>query len=260
MRIGLAQMNASIGDLVANGRKITHFYHQARQVGVDLLVFPELSLCGYPPGRLVRQSSFLIQCHQALQRLAQTCTELPMMIGWPDSAQGGQPFNAAALLRAGRIDGVYYKGRLPAFHAFDETRFFQSGPESVCWDIHGLRVLPTICYDLWDIDWLTQRAARHGPIDLVLNLSASPLDEGKLMRRERTIRTAAEELHCGVAYCNLVGRYPELVFDGRSMIADGDGQIQAQAKAFEEDLLLADLQINSTGHLGVSPRSSTFES
>ncbi len=239
MRIGLAQMNASIGDLEANSRRMAWFYQQARQADVDLLVFPELALCGYPPERFVRQSDFLNQCHRALQQLAKSCTELSMIVGWPEGHQG-HPFNAAALLQAGGIASIYRKGRLPAFHAFDETQYFQPGQETPRWTVHGLRLVPTICYDLWDVEWLAQRLASHDSVDLIVNLSASPLDEGKVLRREQIIKTAAQEFSCGVAYCNLVGQYQDLVFDGRSMVADARGQIRARGAAFKEDLLVAE--------------------
>lgn len=253
MHIALAQMNTAVGDPAGNCRKMILWYEQARQVGADLLVFPELALCGYPPGERLRQKEFLVQCHQTLQHLAQTCPDLPMIVGWPDGTRGPL-FNGAALLQAGEIAAIYHKGRLPAFHAFDETRYFDAGQELPIWCIQGLHIAPTICYDLWDIEWLKDRIATGTSLDLIVNLSASVLDEGKLIRRERTIRTAAQTLHCGVAYCNLVGQHQDLVFDGRSMVADATGQIRAQAAAFDQDLLVAELHLDPASGLQVKPR------
>ncbi len=241
MRIALAQINAVVGDLAGNGRRMKDRYTQACKAGADLLVFPELALCGYPPEDLLHKKHFFTDTYQALEQLVRDCPDLPMVIGLADGTRV-RAFNAAAFVQNGTIRATYHKGRLPNFSVFDEARYFHAGSHALSWSMQGLILAPTICYDLWDLEWLKNWLLPIGPVDLIINISASPFDVGKISRREKVIKTVARELSCAVAYCNLVGGQDELVFDGRSMVADSNGDIVARGAAFEEDLLIADIQ------------------
>jgi len=240
MRIGLAQFNATVGDIRNNVEKMVQVWHQARQSDVDLLVFPELATCGYPPEDLLYKGHFVADNGLVVQQLAQACPQGSMLVGFPQGVEG-QTYNAAAVIHQGCIDKIYRKGRLPNFSVFDESRYFVPGTEALVIEIDSIRIALTICYDLWNLNWLRQWLEGAGDIDLVLNISASPFDMGKVMRRESVIKRCALELNCAVAYCNLVGGQDELVFDGRSMIADSSGQVVTRARAFAEDLLIADI-------------------
>jgi len=240
MRIGLSQFNPTVGDIRHNVEKMVQVWHQAQQSDVDLLVFPELATCGYPPEDLLYKGHFVADNAVAVQHLAEACPRGRIMVGFPQSVDG-RAYNAAAVIHNGCIDQIYRKGRLPNFSVFDESRYFVPGNEALVVEIDSMRIAPTICYDLWNLKWLRQWLDRAGDIDLVLNISASPFDMGKVARRESVIKRCALELNCAVAYCNLVGGQDELVFDGRSMIADSSGQVVTRARAFAEDLLIADI-------------------
>ncbi|NQV34674.1 MAG: NAD+ synthase, partial [Phycisphaeraceae bacterium] len=144
----------------------------------------------------------------------------------------------------GQIGPIYRKGRLPNFSVFDEARYFKPGQEPLVVEVQKVRVALSICFDLWHLPWLVQRLEPVGDFHLLLNISASPFDVGKMARRERAMAKAATRFHCGVGYCNLVGGQDELVFDGRSMVADSKGKVVARAKAFKEDLLITDIEVH----------------
>lgn len=245
MRIGLAQLNATVGDIQGNLEKMARMWQQAQQSRLDLLVFPELVTCGYPPEDLLHKGHFVSDNGLAVQQLAQACPRGRILVGFPQGVKD-QAYNAAALIHNGRISQVYRKGRLPNFSVFDESRYFVPGSEALVLEVEGICIAPTICYDLWNLNWLRNWLGRSGNVDLVLNISASPFDMGKIKRRESVIKRCALELNCAVAYCNLVGGQDELVFDGRSMIADSSGQVVTRARAFAEDLLIADIARQGT--------------
>ena len=240
MRIGLSQFNPTVGDIRHNVEKMVQVWHQAQEFDVDLLVFPELATCGYPPEDLLYKGHFVRDNGRAVQQLAEACAHGRIVVGFPQEVDG-RAYNAAAVIHNGCIDQIYRKGRLPNFSVFDESRYFVPGNEALVVEIDSVRIAPTICYDLWNLKWLRQWLDRAGDIDLVLNISASPFDMGKVARRESVVKRCALELDCAVAYCNLVGGQDELVFDGRSMIADSSGQVVTRARAFAEDLLIADI-------------------
>ena len=240
MRIGLSQFNPTVGDIRHNVEKMVQVWHQAQEFDVDLLVFPELATCGYPPEDLLYKGHFVRDNGRAVQQLAEACAHGRIVVGFPQEVDG-RAYNAAAVIHKGCIDQIYRKGRLPNFSVFDESRYFVPGNEALVVEIDSVRIAPTICYDLWNLKWLRQWLDRAGDIDLVLNISASPFDMGKVARRESVVKRCALELDCAVAYCNLVGGQDELVFDGRSMIADSSGQVVTRARAFAEDLLIADI-------------------
>jgi NAD+ synthase (glutamine-hydrolysing) len=240
MRMAFGQFDAVVGDLAGNVDRMHAMWRQAMDEQVDLLVFPELSLCGYPPEDLLQKPHFLADTFQALQTLADKCPQGTLVVGLAEGTTK-ETHNAAAVIQDGCIGPIYRKGRLPNFSVFDEARYFKPGKEPLVVDVHGVRVALSICFDLWRLPWLVQWLEGAGQFDLLLNISASPFDVGKMARRERVMAQAANHFKCCVGYCNLVGGQDELVFDGRSMVADSNGQVVARARAFEEDLLITDL-------------------
>jgi len=265
MRVGLGQFNALVGHLSGNAGKVRRIYRQALKSKVDVLLFPELAICGYPPEDLLLKSHFLEDCRSTVDKLAGDCPDITMVVGFAQGRQG-RCYNAAAVLQAGRVGRIYRKGLLPNYGVFDERRYFQCGTEPLIIDLCGLRVAVTICEDIWDIDWLEgflgfagpdkqrkKTARRHaGPVHVVLNISASPFHVGRTEQRQQTVGWCAKRLNCAVAYCNLVGGQDELVFDGRSMFADSQGLCVGVAKAFDEDLLVADIELVEDRSVGVS--------
>lgn len=251
MRIALGQFNATVGDLTGNVATMAEFYAKAIEADVDLVAFPELAICGYPPEDLVYKRQFRQDNRTALEELACACRPKTMVVGFID-AEDGDVFNAAAVIRDGRIVDTYRKCILPNYSVFDEERYFKPGTRPSVIDIQGLRIAVTICEDIWNETWLTGSLTGAGRIHLILNISASPFHVGKIVERGNVIARCSELFDCAVAYCNLVGGQDELVFDGRSILADSTGRIIAKAEAFEEDLLIADIEEGSNG-VKVSP-------
>jgi NAD+ synthase (glutamine-hydrolysing) len=260
VRIALGQFNATVGDLAGNVEKMKKMWADAVAAGADLVAFPELAICGYPPEDLVYKKQFVKDNRAALEELAAACPEKTLVVGFVECSEGGL-YNAAAIIRAGRIVSVYHKGLLPNTSVFDEQRYFRPGETPVFIEVGGARnaqreevalgnpnddspprVALTICQDIWDKQWLGRFFAGSGRIDLLLNISASPFHVSKICQRCEVVADCSNLFHCAVAYCNLVGGQDELVFDGRSLLADSTGRVVTMAKAFEDDLLLADIQ------------------
>ncbi len=256
--MALGQFNATVGDLAGNIARMKEMWTQAVAAGADLVVFPELAICGYPPEDLVYKKQFVKDNRAALEDLAASvegilpsergrdARDTMLIVGFVECAEGNL-YNAAAVIQEGRIVSVYHKTLLPNTSVFDEQRYFRPGAQPVILEVGAndhspLRVALTICQDLWDKQWLAEFFAETGPIDLMVNISASPFHMSKIYQRREVVADCVQVLGCAVAYCNLVGGQDELVFDGRSMLADSTGQVVATAKAFEEDLLLADVE------------------
>jgi NAD+ synthase (glutamine-hydrolysing) len=248
VRIALAQFDAVVGDLTGNVEKMKRLWAEATAGGADLVAFPELAICGYPPEDLVYKRQFIKDMRTALEALAAGCPSKTVVAGFVEGSTqsgsrrpNGELYNAAAVIRDGRIAGIYHKALLPNYSVFDEQRYFVPGGEPVVLEVAGLRTAVTICQDLWDEAWLARLFGRTGHVDLMLNISASPFHVRKIAARCRVIAACADIFGSAVAYCNLVGGQDELVFDGRSILADSAGKIVAMAKSCEEDLLLADV-------------------
>ncbi len=246
MRIALGQFNATVGDLAGNVAKMKKIWSDAMAAGADLVAFPEMAICGYPPEDLVYKRQFVRDNRMALEELAAACDRQTVVVGFVEQGEHGL-YNAAAVIRKGRIVHTYHKCNLPNYSVFDEQRYFQSGDRPVVVDVGGLRVAVTICEDLWHTQRLTDLLMGVGRIHLLLNISASPFDVGKLSLRGEVITKCAGAFGCAVAYCNLIGGQDELVFDGRSILADSAGHIAAKARAFDEDLLVADVREDGGG-------------
>ncbi len=251
MRLALGQFNAVVGDLAGNAKKMGEICAEAVRAKTDLLAFPELAVCGYPPEDLLYKKHFLEDNRLSIEKLADDCPDITIIAGFAENYQGNS-YNSAAVLQNGRISKIYRKGMLPNFGVFDERRYFQGGTEPVVINVAGLNIALTICFDIWNIEWLKDFYKDIGQNQMILNISASPFHTGKIRKREEIISQCAKEFNCAVSYCNLVGGQDELVFDGRSMFADSSGEIIAKARAFEEDLLIA--EVNTTdGDVRVEP-------
>jgi len=240
MRIGLGQFDAVVGDLEGNAKRMREIYRQAREQGVEILLFPELAVCGYPPEDLLLKRHFLEESRETVEKLAADCPDLTIVVGFADYYQG-DTYNCAAVLKNGGVAEVYRKSLLPNEGVFDEKRYFEQGNKPLIITSGGLRLALTVCMDIWDTDWLGRFFKNAGKIDMVLNISASPFHLGKIETRKSIISQCAAQFKCPACYCNLVGGQDELIFDGRSMFADASGDIIAMAKAFEDDLLIADI-------------------
>jgi NAD+ synthase (glutamine-hydrolysing) len=259
LRLALAQMNTTVGDLRSNAERIRRTIGDAKKNRIDLIVFPELCVCGYPPEDLLHKPRFLKDNEAALRDLSGPTGDVTAIVGY---AQGtpNQCYNAAAVIQHGQIQSVYQKGLLPNYGVFDEKRYFTPGQTPVVLKINGLFVAVTICEDIWDLDWLDRflDGQKH-TLDLLINLSASPFNSGKIAERRDILARCARHFHCAVGYCNLVGGQDELVFDGRSMVLSPQGKVISLAKAFEEDLCIVDLEKQDNGQLDIRPVSPSCD-
>ena len=242
LRIAHAQINPTVGNIKGNAALVLQYLELARQAGADLVAFPELCLSGYPPEDLVIKPRFLDDCQAALERLAPQCQGPPALIGYP-LAQDGKIYNAAALVHEGRLVASYRKIELPNYGVFDEDRYFQPGGEGLVVDLLGMRLLITICEDIWIPRGLVEKIARQAGVSLAVNLSASPFHAGKLAERRQIIRGFCQRTGSWVSYTNLVGGQDELVFDGGSLVVDPQGETQACARRFDQDLMVVDITL-----------------
>ncbi len=238
IRLGLAQINVTVGDLEGNVRRIAEMLTRARDAGVDLVAFPELAITGYPPEDLLLKSNFIRDNIAALSRVAADTQGLAAVMGFVDADR--DLFNAAALLVDGHHVASYHKRRLPNYGVFDEKRYFRPGHECPVFHLGGVPVAITICEDIWFPGGPPEVAARAGAL-LLININASPYHAGKWREREQMLSRRARAYTAVVAYVNLVGGQDELVFDGASVILDHDGVVRARGAAFEEDLVVCDI-------------------
>ena len=241
-RIAMAQMNATVGDLDGNAERIIADIRQARELGVDLIAFPELALPGYPPEDLLLKPQFIRENHDRLRQVAAECKDIAAVVGFIDA--DADIYNAAAIIHDGEIVGAYRKMYLPNYGVFDEDRYFAAGSECPVYTISGTPVGVNICEDIWYATGpaVVQRAAGA---ELIVNINGSPFHMGKRAFREKMLATRAADNGVFVAYVNLVGGQDELVFDGASVIFGPDGEIVAEAAQFQEQLLVADLEVEA---------------
>ena len=240
IRIALAQYNATVGDLGGNAALMRQSAAAAQSKGADVVVFPEMCLCGYPPEDLLLRPQFLSDVRRTLDQMVLSWGGPVLLVGFAEQ-QDGHSHNSLAVIRDGNIEAIYRKGLLPNYGVFDEKRYFTAGFEPVVIEINGCKIALSICEDIWNIDWL-ERFLEGREFDLIINTSASPFHAGKIRQRQDIIGRCAKHFQRPVLYCNLVGGQDELVFDGRSMVADAQGNILAVAKAFEPDILYADVE------------------
>jgi NAD+ synthase (glutamine-hydrolysing) len=253
VKIAIAQFNPKIGDLPGNTQRLLQFTQQATSAKAALVVFPELSLVGYPPRDLLDFDTFIDANLRALSDLAQAAQGITVVCGYVDRnpAKEGKPyFNSAAVLQNGRLTATYRKQLLPSYDVFEEERYFQPGTEPCVFEVEGVKIGLTICEDAWNFEPFLKRtyplqplnALRGKKLGFVLNLSASPFELGKPSRRREVFHQAARWVQAPFVFCNQVGGNDELLFDGSSFVITPEGQVTAAAPAFQEHLLLSDPQ------------------
>jgi NAD+ synthase (glutamine-hydrolysing) len=242
IRVGIAQINSTVGDLSGNTKKIMQSIDQAKSLGVDLLTFPELAITGYPPEDLLLKPQFIKQNRECLDKIIEHSTDIAVVVGFVDS--DGDIYNTAAVLYNKKLVGVYHKFYLPNYGVFDENRYFHAGQECPVFIIYGVGIGITICEDMWYEAGPAIVQARAGA-RVLLNISASPYHAGKGLFRERMLATRASDSLAIVVHNNLVGGQDELVFDGGSLIINEKGEVVVRGKQFEEDFVVADLDVES---------------
>jgi len=238
LRIGMAQINTIVGDLEGNTRRIWEAIDRAREAGVDIVCFPELSIPGYPPEDLLLKPDFVRGNLAALDEVTARTRGITAVVGFVD--RGNHLYNAAAVLSDGRRVGVYHKQRLPNYGVFDEKRYFHPGRRAPVYVIQGVPVGVTICEDIWFPGGPCQAEAAAGAL-VIININGSPYHAGKWRQRAEMLRTRARDYGVVLCYNNLVGGQDELVFDGMGMAFDHAGQLLARGKQFEEDLVVCDV-------------------
>ena len=238
----MAQLNTTVGDFAGNTKKIFEAIAEARSWGVDLLTFPELAISGYPPEDLLLKPQFIEENLRVLDEVIRASSGITLVVGFVDAKN--DIFNAAAVIHDGKLVGVYHKIYLPNYGVFDEDRYFQAGKDCPVYIINGVGVGINICEDIW-YEAGPATAQAYAGAEVIVNISSSPYHFGKGDFRERMLATRASDNAAIVAYNNLVGGQDELVFDGNSMFLDEKGRLIARGKQFEEDLIVADLDVES---------------
>jgi NAD+ synthase (glutamine-hydrolysing) len=238
LHLALCQMNATVGDIAGNERKILDGLDAATVAGAQLVLFPELAVTGYPPEDLLLKEHFLADAHAALQRIAQRSTGVIALVGFPERAD--DVYNACAVLCDGAVQAIYRKVYLPNYGVFDEERYFQAGVGGGVIEVGDVTVGLTICEDIWEPGPPASDEALAGAT-LLINVSASPYHAGKGLERERMLVQRARDNLAAVAFCALVGGQDELVFDGHSVVIDHEGTVIARAAQFAEELLLVSI-------------------
>jgi len=230
LRIGMAQINTTVGDFSGNRQKILEAIDEARSLGVDLVTFPELAICGYPPEDLLFKPRFIAENLRSLEKVVKASSGITIVIGFVDAKE--DIYNAAAIVHDGKLVGVYHKIFLPNYGVFDENRYFRAGNECPVYVIAGINVGINICEDIWYEAGPATTQAYSGA-EVMVNISASPYHFGKGSFRERMIATRAADYVAIFAFNNLVGGQDELVFDGNSLVVDEKGRLIARGKQFE---------------------------
>jgi len=241
LRVALGQINSVVGDIGANTKRILTALAAAEEAGCHAAVFPELAVTGYPPEDLVLKRRFVQDSRQAMEEIAARSGSCTAVVGFVDDAEGC--WNAAGVAAHGRLAGVYHKRELPNYGVFDERRYFQPGTgKTVLHHVAGVAFGVSVCEDAWIPGGPMNQMAAAGA-EAIFNLNASPYHVGKLDQRLGVLRQRVSETGCSIVYVNLVGGQDELVFDGASLVLDPDGRVIAQAPAFQEHLLIAEIEV-----------------
>jgi NAD+ synthase (glutamine-hydrolysing) len=269
-RLAMAQINPTVGDLEGNARLMSAWIGEAKNAKADLVAFPELSLTGYPPEDLLLKPSFLEDVRRVLGELARRARGVAVVVGYVSRGEKGDHaageavsvmgdgrqvmYNAAAFLAEGRVATTYCKRFLPNYGVFDESRYFHPGRRVSVIAFKGVTLGLNICEDMWVPDGPTRAQAQAGA-QIIVNINASPFHVGKRRVREQMLATRARDHGVIVSYTNLVGGQDELVFDGNSMLVDQEGELIARGKAFEPDLIVADLDAAAVSRARMAQRA-----
>jgi NAD+ synthase (glutamine-hydrolysing) len=256
VRIAQAQINTTVGDFSGNLKKIIGFIDMARDKGSDIVTFPELTVCGYPPEDLLLKSDFLDDNLQAVDYLKQHVQGIVVVAGYVDSHKGNI-HSAAAVLQHQKLMGTYHKIELPNYGVFDEKRYFKEGTSLLLFELNQVVFAMTICEDVWIEGGTVDQLFQDSDLHIVLNISASPFHAEKLKARQKTVHRFAQKSDAIVCFNNLVGGQDELVFDGGSFIMGPDGRLLARAKRFQEELLITDIEIDIDKKPISKPESGT---
>jgi len=240
IRVALGQINTVLGDFDYNLNKILDYIKEAEKLEADIIVFPELALTGYPPEDLVLKQSFIEKNTEYIKRLSQNVGNIVVIVGFIDKQE--DIYNAAAIIHKGEIKGIYHKQYLPNYGVFDEKRYFQEGKKLTILQIENYKFGISICEDIWYPENPINTYSIEG-CEIIFNLNASPYSEGKPRKREELLKVRSRDNLVSIVYVNLVGGQDELVFDGNSLILNPDGEILAKGKPFEEDLIVADIDL-----------------
>ncbi len=239
LRIAFSQLNLLVGDIAGNVEKMRAAVTRARdELKAQVIIFPELAITGYPPEDLLLRPDFVVTVEQGLADLARGASGIDVIVGHPQRRRDGRLYNAASLLRTGKVEATYTKHCLPNYGVFDEKRYFVPGSGPCVVSLQGIPTAITICEDVWE-GWPVGEAAKAGA-KLVLNLNASPFHLNKSRERYDVVTRAAKGNGVPILYVNLVGGQDELVFDGESFAVNGDGSLAQRSPAFEEGLYVID--------------------
>ena len=241
IRVGIAQINLTVGDLQGNTEKITRYIKKIEGAGIDIVVFPELAVTGYPPEDLLLKPNFIQDNLEKLIRISQEVHDIVVIVGFVDRIKE-KLYNSAAIIYNHKIYGIYHKIFLPNYGVFDEKRYFTAGDRILIFKMDKIIFGVNICEDIWHLDGPIREAAKRGA-RIIFNINASPYHLGKIKQREDIIAHQAKKNNIFVVYTNLVGGQDELVFDGQSRIVDNHGKIIAGCSAFKEEFLSIDLSI-----------------
>ncbi len=243
IRVALAQINVTVGDVEGNADRVIRAIDEAGSIGADIVAVPELAITGYPPEDLLLKPEFISANRRALERVAQRTGDIVAICGY--AHREDDLYNSAAVLHRGRVVAAYHKNFLPTYSVFDEDRYFKAGGRTPVYRIAGGIVGVSVCEDIWYPNGPPTGQALDGGAELLINISSSPYCMGRLEVRREMLATRAADTAAFVAYVNLVGGQDELVFDGQSMIFGPDGELVARGPAFEEAMVVADVDLDA---------------
>lgn len=246
MRIGIAQINPCVGDIENNAALIISYIHKALAQGVDLILFPELALTGYPPEDLLFRPALYTKIDRALKSILNESAGIQLVLGYP-RRDGGKLYNSCAFIRDGVITATYDKMELPNYGVFDEKRYFTAGTTACVVDLNGITAALTICEDIWSPR--PAKLALEAGARLIININASPFHMHKALERDNILHTRHSETRLPVIYANMIGGQDELVFDGGSMLMNSEGEITYRAPFFKEDLYVINVNADGKGKL-----------
>ncbi|MFA6320661.1 MAG: NAD+ synthase [Candidatus Omnitrophota bacterium] len=241
LRLCIAQINCTVGDLKGNADKVIECLQKAKTIGADIISFPELTITGYPPEDLLLKKAFVDDNLEALKRITKAVNDMVAIVGFIDRS-GQDLYNAAAVIYKGEVKGVCRKELLPNYGVFDEKRYFKPGKDSRIFKLGDFIFGANVCEDIWHTEGPLCAQAALGA-KLIININSSPYHAGKVKEREDIVKSQAKANNVVVSYANLVGGQDELVFDGQSMVVDGTGKVLARAEAFKEDIVAIDVDV-----------------
>ncbi|MHB1001087.1 MAG: NAD+ synthase [Armatimonadota bacterium] len=246
LRVAIAQINTIVGDLDGNTAKIIDYMDRARQVGADIVTFPELAITGYPPEDLLLKNSFVHRNIECLEKIINASKGITAVVGFVDLQE--DIYNAAAVISNGELMGVHHKVYLPNYGVFDEERYFQSGDGTRVYELDGIKFGVEVCEDSWYADGPHRIQALAGDAQVIIIVNSSPFSAGKWQFREQMLATRASDNTCFFVYGNLIGGQDELVFDGHSLVFGPDGRIICRGPVFEESMVVTDLDVREVFH------------